>query len=88
MPTCTACALKVLPFGTSKGAGLAWLLTHLGVDATRVMAVGDGENDVEMLQLAGVSLSPCPCICQRDVACVISLTSLVLLEVLFCELLS
>ncbi|CAD7695014.1 unnamed protein product [Ostreobium quekettii] len=49
--------LEVLPFGTSKGAGLAWLLAHLGVDAGRVMAVGDGENDVEMLQLAGLGIA-------------------------------
>lgn len=48
-------ALQVLPLGASKGNGVAWLLAQLGVDAACVMAVGDGENDVEMLQLAGVS---------------------------------
>lgn len=47
--------MQVLPLGASKGNGVAWLLDHLGVDATHVMAMGDGENDVEMLQLAGVS---------------------------------
>lgn len=46
---------QVLPEGASKGAGLQWLLQHLGVDPVNVMAMGDGENDVEMLQMAGVS---------------------------------
>lgn len=49
--------VEVLPLGASKGSGLAWLLDHLGVDASNVMAVGDGENDVEMLQLAGLGIA-------------------------------
>lgn len=47
--------LQVLPLGASKGVGVEWLLAHMGVAAEHVMALGDGENDVEMLQLAGVS---------------------------------
>ena len=47
--------VQVLPLGASKGTGVAWLLQHLGVDAAHVMALGDGENDLEMLQMAGVS---------------------------------
>jgi phosphoserine phosphatase len=46
---------QVLPPGCSKGSGLAWLLDHLGVPPGAVMALGDGENDVEMLQAVGVS---------------------------------
>ncbi len=46
---------QVLPPGASKGSGLSWLLNHLNIDPCHVMALGDGENDVEMLQLAGVS---------------------------------
>lgn len=49
--------LEVLPEGASKGAGLAWLLEHMGVDPQGVMAMGDGENDIEMLHLAGVSVA-------------------------------
>lgn len=41
----------------SKGAGLLWLLRHLGVDAQAVLAVGDGDNDLEMLELAGVGVA-------------------------------
>jgi hydroxymethylpyrimidine pyrophosphatase-like HAD family hydrolase len=36
------CAVQVLPLGGSKGAGVAWLLDHLGVDPRHVMALGDG----------------------------------------------
>eukprot|EP00199_Chlamydomonas_sp_CCMP681_P002924 CAMPEP_0119104166 /NCGR_PEP_ID=MMETSP1180-20130426/2445_1 /TAXON_ID=3052 ORGANISM="Chlamydomonas cf sp, Strain CCMP681" /NCGR_SAMPLE_ID=MMETSP1180 /ASSEMBLY_ACC=CAM_ASM_000741 /LENGTH=308 /DNA_ID=CAMNT_0007088847 /DNA_START=132 /DNA_END=1058 /DNA_ORIENTATION=- len=49
--------LEVLPFGASKGAGVAWLLERLGVDPQHVMALGDGENDVEMLQLVGLGVA-------------------------------
>ena len=48
-------ALQVLPLGASKGTGLLWLLKHLNTDPASVMALGDSENDVEMLQAVGVS---------------------------------
>jgi hydroxymethylpyrimidine pyrophosphatase-like HAD family hydrolase len=51
-----ACAcLQVLPLGASKGDGLSWLLNHLGMSPGGLLAMGDGENDIEMLQLAAVS---------------------------------
>nr|ADF43173.1 HDH1m [Chlamydomonas reinhardtii] len=49
--------LEVLPLGGSKGAGLSWLLDWLGVAPEQVLALGDGENDVEMLQLAGLGVA-------------------------------
>ncbi|KAI3468172.1 hypothetical protein Pfo_024835 [Paulownia fortunei] len=51
--------LEIVPPGTSKGSGVRILLDHLGVAPNEVMAIGDGENDVEMLELAslGVALS-------------------------------
>ncbi|KXZ46768.1 hypothetical protein GPECTOR_41g733 [Gonium pectorale] len=49
--------LEVLPLGASKGAGLRWLLDHLGVDPAHVMALGDGENDVEMLAMVGLGVA-------------------------------
>ncbi|KAI4380143.1 hypothetical protein MLD38_006366 [Melastoma candidum] len=51
--------LEIVPPGTSKGSGVKMLLDHLGIDANEIMAIGDGENDVEMLDLAslGVALS-------------------------------
>lgn len=49
--------LEVLPLGSSKGAGVAWLLDRLGVPPQHCMALGDGENDVEMLQLVGLGVA-------------------------------
>ncbi|KAB1204333.1 Sugar phosphatase YidA [Morella rubra] len=51
--------LEIVPHGTSKGSGVKMLLDHLGITAEEIMAIGDGENDIEMLQLAslGVALS-------------------------------
>lgn len=51
--------LEIVPRGTSKGSGVKLLLDHLGITAKEVMAIGDGENDIEMLELAslGIALS-------------------------------
>ncbi|CAN6721446.1 unnamed protein product [Malus baccata var. baccata] len=51
--------LEIVPAGTSKGSGVNMLLDHLGITRNQIMAIGDGENDVEMLELAslGVALS-------------------------------
>lgn len=47
----------MLPLGASKGAGLQRLLGQLGVDPSHVLAMGDGENDVEMFHLVGTSVA-------------------------------
>ncbi|CAL8102427.1 unnamed protein product [Prunus armeniaca] len=51
--------LEIVPAGTSKGSGVNMLLDHLGITPKEIMAIGDGENDIEMLELAslGVALS-------------------------------
>lgn len=49
--------LEILPPGASKGAGLRTLLHDLGISPEHVMAIGDGENDVEMLRLAGLGVA-------------------------------
>lgn len=49
--------LEVLPLGASKGDGVSWLLNHLGMSPAGLLAMGDGENDIEMLQLAAVSVA-------------------------------
>lgn len=49
--------VEILPPGASKGAGVAWLLQRLGVDPGACMAMGDGENDVEMLRLVGLGVA-------------------------------
>ncbi|MFN8449005.1 MAG: HAD family hydrolase [Anaerolineae bacterium] len=49
--------LELLPPGASKGWALRQLLKIIKVDAAHVMAVGDAENDIEMIQLAGVGVA-------------------------------
>ena len=49
--------LEFLPMGASKGAAVARLLARLGVDPKNVLALGDGENDAEMLALAGTAVA-------------------------------
>lgn len=61
--------LEILPEGTSKAAGLRLLLRELGIDPFHVMAVGDGENDIEMMQMVGLPVAMGAC-CMRA-ACVL-----------------
>lgn len=49
--------LEVLPARTSKAEGLRRLLEHLQINPRRVMAVGDGENDIEMMQMVGLPVA-------------------------------
>jgi hypothetical protein len=49
--------LEVLPPNGSKGDALRVLLDELNIPAEQVMALGDGENDIEMLQLAGIGVA-------------------------------
>ncbi len=37
----------------TKGSGMAFLCSQLGLELERVVAFGDGENDVELLEVAG-----------------------------------
>ena len=46
-----------IPHGMSKAAGVSWLATHLGIEREAVMAVGDYNNDVEMLEWAGLGVA-------------------------------
>ena len=43
--------VQVLPPGASKGAGVAQLMQLMKVPPDNVMALGDGENDLEMMQV-------------------------------------
>jgi len=48
---------EVLPAGVNKGTSLAKLAARLGVPRERVMAIGDQENDREMLLWAGYGVA-------------------------------
>jgi hydroxymethylpyrimidine pyrophosphatase-like HAD family hydrolase len=45
--------LDLAPVGVNKASGLQLVAAELGVDAADVLAIGDGRNDIEMLQWAG-----------------------------------
>ena len=49
--------LEFMPPGVDKGLGLRKLAAHLGLDISEVMAIGDGGNDVDMLQQAGLGVA-------------------------------
>ncbi|MCR4401607.1 MAG: Cof-type HAD-IIB family hydrolase [Firmicutes bacterium] len=49
--------LEVLPPGVSKGAALLVLCRHLGIDPREVVAVGDGPNDLSLIQTAGLGVA-------------------------------
>lgn len=50
--------LELLPPHVSKGAALAVLRDQLGIAPDHVLAIGDYENDAEMLRVAGISAAP------------------------------
>jgi Cof subfamily protein (haloacid dehalogenase superfamily) len=45
--------MDLSPVGISKASGLQHVCKELGVDSTDVLAIGDGRNDLEMLEWAG-----------------------------------
>lgn len=49
--------LEILPPGGSKGTALKLLLKDMKVAPENVMAMGDAENDIEMIQLAGIGVA-------------------------------
>ena len=48
-------AIDIIQEGVHKAWGLRQLMAHWGIDASEIMAFGDSANDLEMLELAGVS---------------------------------
>ena len=50
-------SLELSPNGVHKGVGLRDLAAHLGIPIERTIAVGDADNDIPMLEAAGLSLA-------------------------------
>ncbi|PKM94125.1 MAG: hypothetical protein CVU84_11735 [Firmicutes bacterium HGW-Firmicutes-1] len=48
--------LEVLSSHANKGLALEYLAKHLGIDAEKVIAIGDNENDSYMIRYAGVGV--------------------------------
>ena len=49
--------LEVLPANASKGAGVALVMKDLGITPENALAIGDGENDIEMLKTVGLGVA-------------------------------
>lgn len=49
--------LEIVPGGTSKAVALDKVIKDLGIRSDQVIAFGDGENDMAMLQYAGCSVA-------------------------------
>src|SRR2546428_8916501 len=56
--------LEMIPPTASKGAALRVVADHLGVPLEEIVAVGDQENDLEMIRAAGlgVAFPPAPAV--------------------------
>lgn len=50
-------SLEISPLGVSKGSGLKALCDYYGIDIKESIAVGDAENDLEILKVAGLPLT-------------------------------
>lgn len=48
--------IEVRPAGSTKAAALTELLRNLHIDPSKVMAIGDNDNDVELLSAVGISV--------------------------------
>jgi hydroxymethylpyrimidine pyrophosphatase-like HAD family hydrolase len=51
-------ALSIRPLGVSKWSGVLAFCAARGLDPNRILAVGDGENDVELLSCAAITCAP------------------------------
>ena len=49
--------LEITPNGIEKAAALGVLLEEIGIERERLIACGDGYNDIPMLQFAGLSVA-------------------------------
>lgn len=49
--------LEIMPRGVNKGAALTALAEKLGIPMERVMVLGDNDNDVSMLEIAGCAVA-------------------------------
>ncbi|MGT2771566.1 Cof-type HAD-IIB family hydrolase [Streptococcus marimammalium] len=48
---------ETLPQGATKASALTKLIKVLNISKEEVMAIGDGNNDIEMLEMAGISVA-------------------------------
>ena len=49
--------LEILPYDSDKSVALKWLAEYVNVPLSEILAVGDAENDIEMLKEAGIGVA-------------------------------
>lgn len=49
--------LEVMPTGISKGTAFQYLVEDFGFSSAETMAIGNAENDIEMIQAAGIGIA-------------------------------
>lgn len=49
--------IELIAEGVNKGASLQWLSHHLHIGRKEILAFGDQENDIEMLQYSGLGIA-------------------------------
>ena len=49
--------IDVIPLNYNKAIGIKVLIEHLGIDKEEVIAIGDGHNDAEMIEYAGLGIA-------------------------------
>ena len=54
---CETTSLEITPQGVSKASGLKRLCEHLGISVEETIAVGDSDNDLDVLQAAGLAVA-------------------------------
>lgn len=47
----------IIPLGCSKSKGIHILLKHLGLSSCRTLAIGDSENDIDMIQAVDIGIA-------------------------------
>ena len=50
-------AVDIIPANGGKGMGIAAMLEHYGLDKSEALAFGDGNNDIEMLEIVGTGVA-------------------------------
>lgn len=48
---------EVMPKGTSKGIAVKEFCNRIGIDLKEIVCIGDNENDLSMLEIAGLSIA-------------------------------
>lgn len=51
------CFLEIVNSDVSKGKTLSFLANQLGIPRTEIFAIGDGQNDIDMLEYAGFAIA-------------------------------